>query len=74
MFAAIILVVFIGMRLRPQTFPRPGAPSDNGILGKLAELGLTEGENEAAIRAQAAEIDPRVDGMIERLSKNMAGR
>jgi Spy/CpxP family protein refolding chaperone len=144
LFAAVILVGFIGYATAASNISSPARPFRYGILGKLAELALTEDQktqihailreaqpgfqplvkqyvrerralraavyatpaNEAASRVGqleadfavkrahvgeqirtgltpdqitilkelAAEIDSRVDGMIERISNNIAGR
>ena len=44
LFAAIILVGFIGYATAASNISSPGRPFQYGILGNLAELGLTESQ------------------------------
>jgi hypothetical protein len=44
LFAAIILVGFIGYATAASNISSPSPPFRYGILGKLAELGLAEGQ------------------------------
>jgi Spy/CpxP family protein refolding chaperone len=64
LFAAIILVGFIGYATAASNISSPGRPFRYGILGKLAELGLTEGQK-TQIHAILREAQPGFQPLVK---------